>query len=203
MRHPNRIILISFLALFSQASLATDSYYLSMSYGITSYDSSLSNPTGTAKLEEESNSSRLLVGVPLGIGGLIGEVYMADMGGISFTANSGDTVDVDGTTVTIPIDGYRKESENIVGGFNFVYKFDVRFGYLTAKAGAMYWLSTTKTTVNGAVTEEEEKSNVNALAGLGYEFPASKMLSIRLEYEYSQIDDDPVSNISLGVFVGF
>ncbi|MDH5445404.1 MAG: outer membrane beta-barrel protein [Gammaproteobacteria bacterium] len=203
MRYITTLIFSFILLGYSQTSLAERTFYIGASYGQTTYDTGVTSMTGTAKLDDEAETSKVLVGMDVGYFDLIAEVYYADMGSVTFTANAGDTVTSESGVNTIPVNGYKDVTENTATGLNLIYKVDIVFGSIYAKAGAMYWSTESETSIGGVITETETQSGVDALVGLGYEFSFAPFTSLRIDYEQTKIDEDPVSTISAAIIVSF
>lgn len=197
-------LLIVLLQLFNApASWANDTFYLGASYGMTTYDTGYTNPTGTSKLDDETTSSKVLVGMEVGFG-LIGEVYYADLGGVTYTGNAGDTItDKMGSVITIPVNGYSSESQNSGYGVNAIYKIGFGIASVYAKAGLMHWSEEVTTSAPVYTTRITNDSGNELLVGAGVEFSVAPFIAVRVDYEQTEVADDDISTIAAGIVVGF
>jgi len=203
MKQINIFIITAILLVYSQASLSAEWFYIGGTYGQTTYDTGITNPTGTAKIEDEADTSKVLLGFTIGFWDLTAEIYDADLGGTTFTANSGDTYMYNESPVTVLVNGYKRVSENSASGVNLLYRVGFDIGTVYAKAGVMYWSTTVTTSINGVTTEVVTQKGADALVGMGFDYHLAPFTLLRLDYERSELDEMPLSTISLGVVFAY
>lgn len=193
---------IILLQIFSYQTARAEMFYVSASAGQTTYDTGLTNLTGTATLDDETTSSKVLVGMNMGFG-LMAEAYYTDLGEVTFTANNGDTVTSAGTVTTIGFDGYKSVSEFTGYGINAVYKVGIGIASVYGKVGMLHWESETTVGATGFADTTTTDSGNELLVGAGVEFAVMPFIGLRLDYEQTEIDDDDVTTIAAGIVVGF
>jgi len=196
-------VTIILLQMFTYQTAQAEMFYVGAMYGQTQYETGVTALTGTATLDDETTSSKVLVGMNIGFG-LMAEVYYADMGDVTFSANSGDTYTEAGVTETIVYDGLSTMSQYKAYGINAVYKLGFGIASVYAKAGMLHWESENTVQITSFGFKETTTTSGNEpLVGAGVEFTLLPLVSIRLDYELTKIDEDDVTNISAGVVVGF
>ena len=133
-----------------------------------------------------------------------------DIGEYSLSANSGDTVTIDGTTIPVMADGTKSEQDGtaITLAGNFLLPLDratgnENFKWVTpfAKLGIYYWdTDTIASSGSNVVTRSDDGFDVFFGAGLQVNF--HKNFGFRAEWERYEGDDD-LDSLSASIVIKF
>lgn len=192
-------VLIALLFVGPTSSSAQDTnWYLGAGYGISSFDSDVTNLTGGASLDDEDSGFKFFAGYQfndfLGI-----EIGYADLGETELKGNTGDSFVMDGVTYSFLADGVTVTADVYVIPIFAVFSLPLdrvlkndALKYITpfAKVGAYYWESEAEATANGLSTVKADEDDTDIAFGAGLNLNFTKNIAIRAEWERFNQDED-------------
>ena len=194
------LIILAQYFITTSTAMADEAFYISAGSGVAFYDTGVTATTGTAHVDDATDTSRLLVGLGVGLG-LTAEAYYTDLGEVTVTANAGDTLVQNGAITTFASDNTKLLSQYKGYGINAVYKVDLGPVGFYAKAGILHWSLEYEASVAGTVFSNRTDSGDELLLGVGFEYSLLPFVSMRIDYEQTEIDDYDVMIVGVSIAV--
>lgn len=186
-------------------------FYFGVGYASLEADiDSISNLTGTASLDDEDEGFKVFAGFKF-CSWFALEAGLVDIGEYSLSANSGDTVTIDGVTLPIPADGTEVEQDGtaITLAGIFLLPLDratgnVDFKWVTpfAKLGVYYWDVDGIISTGGSTIVTASDDGFGVLFGAGLQVDFHENIGIRAEYERYDGDDE-LDSLSASIVIKF
>jgi len=171
--------------------------YFSVSFGQSSVDTGISGLTGTASLDEEDTTFKLLLGKNIKPSISVEGFYM-DFGEASLTGNIGDQFNIEGSTYAFSVNNAKVTSSATAFGADtiFLHNFSPTAS-LYGKLGIVRWDSDFKIAGTGISSYSESDSGIDLFLGFGAKVDVNESIQLAADYEIYDIDDDDVDIISL------
>ena len=170
------------------AQAAPGDWYVGLGYGLTSYDTGISNTTGTASLDEDDSGFKLFGGYNANKNVAI-ELAYADLGTASLTGNPGDTFVLDGTLFLfigsgrLDIDGSLISLSGV-----FTHHFNDAFN-IYGRVGLASWDADINATETGGTSDSFSEDGTDFFLGFGTGWNFAQTWALKAEYELYSFDD--------------
>lgn len=193
--------LIIILSLVSLPIYSADLYY-GFRFGLTQFDTGISNTTGTSRLEETDFGFKLLAGAPLGNNSAI-EAFYTDYGEATLGGHAGDSFTINDSSFNFINNDSELSSGVTAFGINGVYNLSIgKTQTLIGKLGLMRWKNDFKiqSPVDAISSSEDD---YDAYWSLGFEQKLGKTLALVFEYEALSTDNIDLNSIGMTIAVKF
>lgn len=192
-----------FIASFGVQAASGD-WYVGLGYGLTSYDTGISNTTGTANLDEDDSGFKLFGGYNFNKNVAI-ELAYTDLGEASLSGNPGDTFVLDGILWTFISSGSLKiESSLLSLAGVFTHHFNNAFS-LYGRLGLASWEADLTANVSGGPAQSASEDGTDLFFGVGAGWNFAPTWALKAEYELYSFDDAEVdvNMLSLNIVKSF
>lgn len=196
--HKNYLIMAACLSAiaFQNTSYAGPDY-LSLALGQTSVDTGIGGLTGTASLDEEDSSFKLIIGKNMSEKLSIEGFYL-DYGESTLTGNTGDQFTFEGLTLAFIVDNGRIATSATALGGNALFKHKLGSNAsLYGKLGLVRWDSDFEVSGSGIGSFSESETGIDLFFGVGVKAAVSKNIALAADFEIHDIDDSDVDVLSL------
>ena len=200
-----RIVILVFgggLAGLSSAEASEERFYIGINYGMSKYDTGISNLTGSAKLDEEDSAIKIYGGFEFNDWFAL-ELHHVDLGEATLKGNTGDQFMLDGDLFVFAVDNAKLTFEGTSIGLSAVFKLPVSETIMPyIKAGLQQWdakVSASSPGISSSISDD----GTDPFFGLGLGIALSDNFSVRGEYERYTFDEDDVEYLSAGVVYRF
>lgn len=187
-----RFFLITVLLLSGfGAQAAQGEWYVGLGYGLTSYDTGISNTTGTAKLDEDDSGFKLFGGYNANKNVAI-ELSYADLGKATLSGNPGDTFVLDGILFIFINSGSLEIEGSLLSLAGvFTHHFNDTFN-IYGRAGLASWEADISATGGGGPTQTISEDGTDLFFGFGAGWNFAQTWALKAEYELYSFDDAEV-----------
>ena len=181
---------------------APGDWYVGLGYGLTSYDTSISNTTGTASLDEDDSGFKLFGGYNFNKNVAI-ELAYADLGKATLSGNPGDTFVLDGilfafiNSGSLDIEGSLLSLAGV-----FTHHFNDAFN-LYGRLGLASWEADITANVSGGPAQSASEDGTDLFLGFGAGWNFAKTWAVKAEYELYSFDEEDVDMLSLNIVKTF
>jgi len=181
---------------------APGDWYVGLGYGLTSYDTGISNTTGTASLDEDDSGFKLFGGYNFNKNVAI-ELAYADLGKATLSGNPGDTFVLDGilfafiNSGSLDIEGSLLSLAGV-----FTHHFNDAFN-LYGRLGLASWEADITANVSGGPAQSASEDGTDLFLGFGAGWNFAKTWAVKAEYELYSFDEEDVDMLSLNIVKTF
>jgi len=201
MKQHNRSVLLLITAVFgltaAVARAQTGSFYIGASVGGAKLDTGVT--ALTASLDEKSTGFKIYGGYQI-FPQFSAELAYVNLGEATLSGNAGDQFVVDGTTFQFLVNNAQIKFEPTLISFGGRFSLPVsQAAAVYARLGLASWRVDISATASGSTAGTSNESGSDAYYGLGFGWKFMPDLSLTLDYEHYELDNQGADYYSLGL----